>query len=105
MGRYGGGTGEERNDRMKTYYFTFGSDKRFPYQNGYMTIEAESRDQAIAMFRSVHPDREKDSDTYNASDCYSIEDWEQSVKKYYAGMAPFETINRDIKKGEKNETF
>ena len=37
--------------------FTFGNDKQFPYQNGYVTVEAKDREQALAYFRSRFPDK------------------------------------------------
>ncbi len=43
---------------MKVYY-TFGRDRNFPYQNGYVCIEAGNAEQANAYFRSRFPDKTK----------------------------------------------
>ena len=37
-------------------YFTFGTDEQFPYQNGYIVVEAANREQALAYYRSRFPD-------------------------------------------------
>ena len=35
---------------MNNYYFTFGSNEKFPYQNGYLIIKADSYGQARSKF-------------------------------------------------------
>lgn len=42
---------------MDSYYFTFGTDERYPYQGGYVEIEAECMKEAQAIFRAHYPDR------------------------------------------------
>lgn len=42
---------------MDSYYFTFGTDKGFPFQGGWVEIEAESMKQAQDIFRAYFPDR------------------------------------------------
>lgn len=41
----------------RKYYFTYGSSDNFPYQCGWTKVIAESRAQAIAVFRAAHPDK------------------------------------------------
>lgn len=41
---------------MKVFY-TFGSDERFPFQGGWVEVEAENIRQAHAIFRAHYPDR------------------------------------------------
>ena len=42
---------------MEKFYFTFGSDPGFPYQNTYLIVYAKNLDEAIEKFRAKHPDR------------------------------------------------
>lgn len=42
---------------MDSYYFTFGTDERYPYQGGYVEIIAASMKEAQAIFRANFPDR------------------------------------------------
>lgn len=56
----------------KKFYFTFGTSLQFPYQNGYVTVDAENLKQAIEKFREHFPDR------HNVVDCssyYTEEEW------------------------------
>lgn len=41
---------------MKIYY-TFGTDERYPYQGGWVEVEAPSMKEAHRAFRSQYPDR------------------------------------------------
>ena len=63
----------------KNFYFTFGSDEQFPFQNGYIIVEAKTMRQAINMFRTSFPDRHEN--LLNCSDYYTEKqfnayDWE-----------------------------
>ena len=40
---------------MPKFYFTYGSDERFPFQYGWTEIEAPSRVLACDIFREYHP--------------------------------------------------
>lgn len=42
---------------MNLYFYTFGSDPGFPYQNGWVEIHATSREDADRKFRAWFPDR------------------------------------------------
>lgn len=56
---------------MAKFYFTYGSDEKFPYQYGWTEIEAPNIDAAIAAFRIYHPDRHQN--TINCSFWYTEE--------------------------------
>lgn len=51
------------------YYFTYGSDDRFPFQSGWTEVEAESYDQAVEAFQAFHPNR-PGSDFINCAGIY-----------------------------------
>lgn len=55
-----------------TYYFTYGTDNRFPFHSGWTEVEAESYDQAIAAFQAFHPNR-FGSDCINCAGIYGEE--------------------------------
>lgn len=55
------------------FYFTFGSDPGFPFQNTYIIVLAESKKAAVETFRERYPDRHKD--TVNCAFWYSEESW------------------------------
>ena len=42
---------------MNRYFYTFGSDPGFPYQNGWVEIRADSFEEADRKFRAQFPDR------------------------------------------------
>lgn len=70
---------EEKHNK---FYFTFGSDPGFPYQNTYLIVEAVIESSAIRKFRKRFPDRHEN--TFNAAFCYSQEKWERyGCEKHY----------------------
>lgn len=48
---------KELYPKMETFYFTYGTDKGFPFQGGWTEVHAADRNQAVALFRREHPDR------------------------------------------------
>lgn len=42
---------------MNAYYYTFGSDVRFPYQGGWVQVFAETSEKADKLFRKYYPDQ------------------------------------------------
>ena len=48
---------KELYPKMEIFYFTYGTDKNFPFQGGWTEIHAADRKQAVALFRREHPDR------------------------------------------------
>ena len=64
------------------YYFTFGSNKGFPYQNGYVIVIANSLGEAIEKFRKKFPDRNKN--IVNCAFWYTQEHWDNTgMEKSY----------------------
>ena len=59
---------------MQNFYFTFGSDPRFPYYRGYLIVKAETQQEAIQKFRAKYPDRSKHC--INCAFYYSEKEWE-----------------------------
>lgn len=60
---------------MKVFY-TFGSDERFPFQGGWVEVEAENMKQANALFRACYPDRTPG--ILNCSDYYTEQQFNAS---------------------------
>jgi hypothetical protein len=42
---------------VSRFYFTYGLNVDSPFRGGWTVVEADSIDQAEALFRAVHPDR------------------------------------------------
>ena len=61
---------------LQPFYFTFGSDKDFPYQNGYIVIFAGCQSAAIKEFRRKYPDRH--THCINCSFVYTEDKWKQT---------------------------
>lgn len=55
------------------WYFTFGSDERFPFQNTYVIVFAGSEKEAVRKFRERYPDRTEG--TVNCSFWYDWKEW------------------------------
>ena len=60
---------------MNRYFYTFGSDPGFPYQNGWVEVRAASREEADRKFRARFPDRS--NGVMNCSFFYDEEKWSQ----------------------------
>ena len=41
--------------KLSNYYFTFGTDERYPYYGGWLVIEAESMNRAVDIFKTLYP--------------------------------------------------
>lgn len=72
------------------FYFTFGSDKRFPYQNTYLIVVADCKGDAMTKFSRKYKD--KYLNTYSALFCYDENQWNNSIKMYYP-QEPAEVID------------
>ena len=59
---------------MFNYYFTFGSDKRFPFQMGYVIVKANDQVSACKVFKAYFPNR-PGSDCLNCSFVYNEEEF------------------------------
>ena len=64
---------------MPKFYFTYGSDERFPFQYGWTEIEAPSKAMACAAFREYHPDRDPEVHCLNCSDVYTEEEFQETM--------------------------
>lgn len=59
------------------FYFTYGTDKNFPFRGGWTVVEAPDFDAAIALFRIYHPD--KTPCIVNCASFYHAEAFEQTI--------------------------
>ena len=75
---------------MKKFYFTFGSDEKFPYQNGYIVIIAEKYQDAIEKFKNTYPSRTPGDTTLNYSFDYNEVEWD--ISKNNKTQVPFKTL-------------
>ena len=75
---------------MRNYYFAFGSDLDFPYQNTYLIVKADSKRKAIEKFRKEYPDRHKN--TFNCAFMYDENEWDRSDNQKYYPKNPAEII-------------
>lgn len=76
------------------YYFTFGSSKEFPFQNGYITVEGLSHRDIIRTFRASYPDRT--DNVLNCADYYTEAQWDKFAGAYYKDDAPFEELKSEL---------
>lgn len=65
----------DKYDMPETFYFTFGTDEKFPHQNGWVEVKAFNWMSAIDKFRAVYPDRHKN--ILNCSFFYDSKQWEK----------------------------
>ena len=83
---------------MEKYFFTFGSDGRYPYsRDDYVIVEADSLEQALHLFQAAHPNR-RGSSCINCSSWYFEDEWELKVSKYYPNTQPKEIIRLTIER-------
>ena len=68
---------------MAKFYFTYGSDPRFPFQDGWTEVEAPSFVLACAAFRNFHPDRDPEVLCLNCADVYTEEDFQNNTLMYF----------------------
>jgi len=72
------------------YFFTFGSLKSFPYQNGFIVIYAKDIKSAARIFKSKFPNP-MDSDVLLCSDYYTKEQWKKIINDgFYNNKEPFD---------------
>ena len=70
--------------KEEKFYFTFGSDPEFPYQNTYLVVVANSLSEAVEKFRKKYPDRH--GGCVNCAFFYSEKEWKGSInERYYQG--------------------
>lgn len=78
----------------KEYFFTFGSDEKFPFgRNDYVKVIAENRLQAVKLFQTFFPNR-AGSDCVNCADYYNANEWYARVyPNYYKGTEPIVALD------------
>lgn len=59
----------------ETFYYTFGTAEYFPFQGGWVEVNADTRDKANDMFRSYFADR---NGMLNCAFAYNSEEWAQT---------------------------
>lgn len=72
---------KELYPKMETFYFTYGTDKNFPFQGGWTEVHAADRNQAVALFRREHPDRSPG--LVNCSSIYTKKQFQDKVLPLY----------------------
>ncbi len=55
---------------MKKFYFTYGTDRGYPFRGGWTLIIAPNISAAIQIFKAYHPNRDG-SDCLNCADYYT----------------------------------
>ena len=61
------------------FYFTFGSEKKFPFTNGYIVIRAKAIENARHEFKKLFPNTNKD--VLNCSFYYTESEWNSNKNK------------------------
>lgn len=72
---------KELYPEQQTFYFTYGTDKNFPFQGGWTEVHATDRNQAVALFRREHPDRSPG--LVNCSSIYTEKQFQDKVLPLY----------------------
>lgn len=62
-------------DGLQCFYYTFGSDPKFPYQNGWVIVAAHDWEEAHEKFRAHFPDRHEN--TLNCAFFYDARQWQR----------------------------
>lgn len=62
---------------MNSYYYTFGTDERYPYQGGWIQVFAETMKEANQLFRKYYPDRHEG--ILNCAMVYEQEEFPRSM--------------------------
>ena len=62
---------------MAKFYFTYGDDVHYPYQNGWTEVEAYDFQLAVRAFQMFHPNR-PGSEILNCAGFYSESSWEKT---------------------------
>lgn len=89
---------------MVRYYFTFGSDSGYPYQNTYLIVVGTSEEDCINGFRKKYPDRIKGY--LNCADFYEETFWKTNEEPvYYKDQEPAEIIWTERCFGSKPEGY
>lgn len=80
---------------MKKFYFTFGTDDKFPYGiDDYVLVQACSYTEAVKIFRKNYPDVHEG--IINCAFIYAEDEWnaDDMCTKYYSGKSPVCVLSR-----------
>ena len=77
---------------IKKWFFTFGTYLGFPFQRGWVEIEAPTREQAVQVFRAYWPDRTPG--TVNCAFIYSEDEFKET--RMYKGEYPEEHCHAKV---------
>ena len=82
----------------ETFFFTYGSEGH-PFYGGWTIVGAESREQAVALFRLVHPDRIEG--IINCADIYTVDQFltTNMYKEGNFGHRCYEVITLEVHPG------
>lgn len=61
------------------FYYTFGTDKKFPYQNGWIEIAAPSQTEANDIFNQFYPPRDNNQQILNCAFVYTEEKFRKTA--------------------------
>ena len=92
---------------MHNYYFTFGTDPRYPFGiDDYVKVTAPDLRSAIQIYRDHHPDR-PGSHLVNCAFYYDEDEFLPMIDKYYHGADPIEVLTapepprlQELRKGQ-----
>ena len=78
---------------MKKFFFTFGSDDKFPFsKDDYVVVIAPTTAEAQKIFDKEYPPRIEGLGISNCAFIYDEGDFEHFRGKYYNGKAPIRTL-------------
>ena len=63
------------NEDLRKYYFTFGTDEKYPYTGGWVLVYATNIHQANRLFKRKYPNR-AGSQCMNCADVYSEKEFD-----------------------------
>lgn len=86
-------TSNPQKPAMEKFYFTYGTDHKYPFQGGWSLIYAPDLRSAQQIFKAIHPNREG-SDSLNCADYYTEKEFfqENSFKDGNRGAGCHEVI-------------
>lgn len=95
---------------MNNYYYTFGANEQFPYQNGWIVIQADTRNTADTIFTHFYPNRNPNNPLLNCSFVYEENDFKRtSMYKNNSNMGfgchKTFTLHHNVNRNEDTETY
>ena len=89
--------------KLQNYYFTFGSDRRFPFsQSEYVIVRADSINKACELFKAVWPSR-PGSNLVNCASIYDQTQWKPIKEKHYRLCDPSSIVVQGRRQEPENE--